>query len=491
MTVSNKHPLYSEYFPDWDKMRDCSKGERVIKQAGTKYLPATSGMIADGMHTTTQPGYQAYAAYRTRAHFAEIVADAVRVMLGAMHHKEPDIELPAVMEPLRNGATLDNESLSMLLQRINKEQLITGRCGLFADLPPAANINELPYISIYEAEKIINWDDGPNDGSMIRNLNFVVLDESGFVRKDLTNWSKEDKYRLLVLGDPLLNETVGNGTYSVGLYDGEQANFDRSAHIIPTHRGTTLDFIPFTFVNSTDIVVDPIEPPMNGLGDLNLAIYRADADYRQNLFMQGQDTLVVVGGNPEMSYRIGAQGGIVLPEGASAQYIGVSGTGLPEMRLALENDKSNAAQKGGQLMDSVSRERESGQALRVRVSARTASLNQIAIAGAYGLENSLRQIAKWIGADPAQVIVSPNLDFIDDTMDGRTAVEVMTAKNMGLPISNESIHQMMVEHGWTQKTFEEEKAIIDDEEPLVMPTTLGAPVADDPKPDDDDKKDDE
>lgn len=463
MSVSEKHPLYGEYAPDWKKLRDVIRGERAVKDAGTQYLPATAGMVHDGMQSATSPGFIAYAAYRTRAHFREIVSDSIRTHLGAMHHKPAVIELPTQLEPLRENATFQGESLQMLLQRVNYEQLAVGRCGLLADLPLVADITAVPQICLYPAEKIINWDDGPEDGSMLANLNLVVLDESGYERIG-TAWDMVEKYRMLLLGELTENEPQGAGTYAMIRYDEDAAQ----EAITPMVKGTSLDYIPFTFINAVDVVVDPDKPPLNGLADINLTMYRADADYRQNLHEQAQDTLIITGGDPEGDYRVGAQGGIVLPTGGKAEYIGVRGAGLSEMRLSIENDKSDAAQIGGALMDSVSRERESGQALAIRVSARTAALNQIAIAGAHGLEQHLRQIATWIGADPMAVQVEPNLDFIDDRLEARAIGEWMAAISQGAPMSKQTLHTLMQDHGVTEMTFDEEIKQIEAEEELEM-----------------------
>ena len=484
MTISQKHPLYIEHFLEWKKLRDVMKGEAHVKSQGTDYLPATSGMIAQGMTATTEPGYLAYAAYRTRAHFPEVMDDAVKGLIGAMHHKPPVIELPAAMEPLRERATLKHESLEMLLQRINYEQLVVGRCGLLADLPEVAPIDALPYLSLYTAENITNWDDGPDNGTMFDSLNLVVLDEGGWRREGFT-WKEVESYRVLVLGDPMANEPLGEGIYSAGLYEGSTSDLDVTKHIEPTLRGESLNFIPFTFINSTDIVAEPNKAPLIGLADLALLIYRGEADYRQSLFMTAQDTLVVTGGNTEQQYHVGSNGGIVLPEGADAKFIGVTEYGLSEQRLALENDRNAAALKGGQLMDSVSRERESGDALKIRVSARTASIARIALSGAFGLQHSLRQVARWIGADEDKVIVEPNLDFVDDTLDSRALSDLMMAKGQGAPYSLQSIHDYMFEHGLTSKTFEEELALIEGEADLMpKPSPAAAPVENEDEEDD-------
>lgn len=481
MAVDSKHPLYTENSDIWIQIRDTHEGEQTVKDKGQLYLPATSGMVADGMKNAEAPGYKAYEAYKTRAVMPDLVKDAVDAMLGVMHHKPPIIELPESMEPLRDMATLRNESLEMLLRRINEEQLITGRCGLLADMPKdpsptdtrvqasgrTTTTADLPYLALYNAETITNWDYGRRDGIQIQNLNVVILDESEYERDDEFEWEFQEKYRVLILGEVDENEPRGTGVYRVGTFRDENFSFVEAQLITPSYRGSTLEEIPFTFINCCDIVADPDQAPLLGLSNLVLTIYRGEADYRQSLFQQGQDTLVIIGGNTEdENLRVGANGRLDLPSGADAKYIGVDSAGLEEQRNALENDYSRAMQKGGQLMDSISRERESGDALKIRVAARTATLNQIALTGAFGLQHSLRQIARWIGADPEQVTVTPNLDFVDDDFKPDDLVKLISAKNMGAPISRETIHLWLQNKDVTDLDFEEELGKIEEEEPM-------------------------
>ena len=450
------------------------------------------------MKSALDAGWVAYNAYKTRAVLPDIMDDAVNAMLGVMHHKPAVIELPSVMEPLREQATTRNENLQMLLRRINEQQLITGRCGILADLPKeprprpggyvqatgkTQRINDLPYIALYEAEAIINWDQGGRDGIELNNLNIVVLDESGYERKssDQFQWEEIEKYRVLVLGEVDENEPQGVGTYRVGVFreDGS-LDFNEANLIDPAYRGRRAEEIPFTFINACDIVPTPDKPPLLGLGNAILTIYRGEADYRQSLFMQGQDTLVISGGNFEdEAVRLGAGAKIDLPLNGKAEFIGPSSEGIPEQRSALENDYNRAMQKGGQLMDSVSRERESGEALTIRVAARTATLNQIALTGAFGLQHSLRQIARWIGANPEEVVVTPNLDFVDDAFKPDDLVKLITAKNSGAPISLETIHVWLQNKDVTDLDFEDEVAKIEEEEELTIGSRNSEDLVDD------------
>jgi len=467
MSISSHHPLYADFLKDWDKLADAYRGERVVKEAGQKYLPPTAGQLIDGMGAN-EDGYKNYQAYKTRARFPGFLAQAVEALLGIMHHKPANIELPSQMESLLESATVKGESLENLLRRINESQLVDGRVGLLADVPDGAPAGVLPYIATYCAKDIINWDDGARNELVRQTLNLVVLNETEPVRGKDFEWENEEKYRVLVYGEVDPNEPESAGLeYRMGVYTEEDGGtYTEDLMITPSIAGKSPDQIPFVFINSKDIVPDPDSPPLLGLAELAFAVYRSEADYRQSLFMQGQDTLVIIGGMGEEEIRAGAGATITVTQGGDAKYIGVESAGLEEQRMAIENDRKEAADIGGKLLDTSGRDAESGDALRIRVSARTASLNQIALAGASGLETILKMMARWIGAPEDQVVVTPNLDFADDEVDGRTLVDIMAAKMTGLKLSDESIHEYMQEKGLTKNSFEEEQQQLDKEDPL-------------------------
>lgn len=461
--INSKHPLYGRFQDDWLLCADCYAGERIVKDKGLLYLPATSGMIHDNVRAPNSPGWDAYQAYKARAVFHEFFAEAVETLMGMMWNKPPVIELPTAMEPMRERATVQGETLEQLLRRINEQQLVLGRLGLFADFPAVPLLGTVtPFISLYDATTVINWDDGVREQRGYDRLNLVVLDETTNERNAAFQWERKEKYRVLMLGSEL-NPDVPPG-YSVGIMNG--SNFDATKMIVPVSKGRSLDKLPFVFINSKDTVTQPDDPPLLGLANLCMAIYRGEADYRQSLFLQGQDTLVVINGK-EDSYRIGTGASINLKVGGDAKFIGVSSSGLREQREALENDKQLAAQKAGKLADMKSAARQSGDALKTRLGAQTATLNQVALAGAAGLEQMLKICAEWIGANPGEVKVVANTEFDTVYMTGKDLTELVSAKNMGAPISTETIHDQMVQRGLTKKTFEEEMDAIEEEAPMV------------------------
>lgn len=521
MALNSVHPLYSENKPDWEQLRDAAKGERAVKAKGQVYLPPTSGMILDGLNGpqaalgynpaggngggtggNSAPGYAgknlgqiAYEAYKLRSVFPEYMTDALEYFMGSLHNKSPVIELPEEMEPMRENATPLGEPLEILLQRINLEQLTTGRVGILLDLPKNPNpTNPLPFIALYVAEAIINWDDqtgngdgedSNEDGSLRDALNLVVLDESGLKRNSEFEWEVSEKYRVLQIGNISLNEP--EGIYKQGLFQkdtGTGLTYSEDQMITPMLRGKTLSSIPFKFINTKDISPEPDKSPLSSLCRQCFTIYRGEADYRQNLFMQGQDTLVIIGGRQRNSLpgdeggeeplRTGAGSRIDLELDGDAKYVGVNSQGLAEQRTALANDRKRCESRSGQLIDASQGDKESGAALKTRVGAQTATLNQIAKTAALALEMLLKQCAEWMGADPAKVKVTPNLEFADYQMAGQDLGNLMIAKRNGAPLSMKSIHRLAVQGNLTNMDYETEKTEIEAEPPLAVDPNIKA-----------------
>ena len=486
MAIDDRHPEYTAKTGEWIQMADTYSGERAVKRKRLDYLPPSEAMIQDGMTTPSSPGWKDYEAYLTRAYFHDVVRDAVKAMLGIMHMKPAVIKLPQRLAPMMDKATIQGEGMQMLLRRINEAQLVKGRCGLLVDAPTGVDpYNALPYIAFYDPERIINWDAGRRDEG--RNiLDLVVLDELGFQREGFT-WVAERKHRILTRGTP---ESLESGwtrppldaPYQVCVKVNDMSMPIPDDFIMPSIAGRALTDIPFVFCGANDLVPEPDEPPLLGLSNLSLSIYRGEADYRSTLHYQGQQTLVIIGGNvsdvdENQQLRIGNKGVIDLRIGGDAKYIGVSSAGLGEMRQSLKNDSEQAASFGVQFMDVGSARGASGEALRIRVAARTTTIQQIAVAAGAALEQVLKYAAQWVGEDPNEVSVSPQTDFADANVAGASLLAFMQAKQLGLPLSLKSLHRMMQLNDMTDMDFDEENDQIEQEsETLVGMMVHGANV---------------
>lgn len=457
--VSTKHPEWGDRADEWKLMRDCVRGEKAVKDAGNTYLPMPSGFMVQA-----DKGAALYQAYQGRAQFPDIVSPTIDGMVGVIHRNEAQIEMPEAMNPLWEKATKDGLTLEALHKRITRELLETGRFGLLADAPAEGG---MPYLAGYTAESIINWS---NDND------FYVLDECAKVR-DGFSWNDRPRYRVL--------EMV-NGNYTVTVWE----NGTKGASSEPKATGNKkIEAVPFVVVGPRQLVAKPEDPPLIGVSRSAIAIYQLSADYRWQLFMTGQETFVVINGDaPDV---IGAGVCISLTGGTEqarpdAKFVGPAGTGINAHRIAIQDERAAAIAAGARLFDNQAKTAESGDALRLRFTAQTATLQTISQASAAGLERGLRNIAIMMGLDPNKVTVKPPKRLVDSTLTPQDAKNLVEIWQEGA-ISFETLYENLQrgEIASEERDADEERELIDQEEidrqaptpqeaGLLQPTVLPA-----------------
>jgi len=463
----------------------------VDRDGGKRYLPPTTGQLID-MRERPEIGRANYCAYRDRALMGGFMSDAVDMFLGLLWHRPTVFEL-GPLEPIfgeDRPATATGESLRQLLRRMHVEIMITGRLGLLGDMPAEQSSSLSPYVEMYDAEQIVNWNDGALELGRSK-LNLVVLDESTSVMQPDLSWKPECRHRVLWLGS--LAGMESSGAYRVARFDGDQA-FDPGRATQPEMRGRQLDELPFVFVSTKSLTTRIEPPPLISLARAVLALYRMDADYRQHIHMCGQDTLYTRGAEEGevKSVGAGAHINIAAPHG-EAKFIGINSQGLSETRQAIENDRVLCQKKAGELLADNSKQRQSGAALAEMTGRKGASLNDIAILCAEGLQRMLRILATWMGASDTEretIKVIPNLKFGTPTFQSAEMKALVEAYVLGAPITLHSIHEYNVAHGYTTLTWDEMIAEKRDEAELLselMP--MPAPTGTEDDSEDDDQED--
>lgn len=472
---------------EWSTIRDAYAGERCVKLKQDKYLPPTTGMCPEWspakgyghcFHSMKPEQIAKYLTYIERAEFPDSMTEMVDTAMGLLWNKDATIELPKRMKYLEDNATEAGESLQEFMMRITLEQLQVQRCGILIDMPKGIKKGlPRPYLCLYSAESITNWDAGVRFSDAYSTLNLVVLNESTNARinSDIDPFTYEwvKQYRVLSLGPVATNES--QGVYSYGQFANGQ--FDAKGMKVPTILGATLPFIPFYFINGRHCLPCVERPRAVKLANKCVSSYRTSADYEQQLHEQSQETLVLPGGDPSKKYAIGS-GAVLCPPvdgAAGTKFIGLQGQGLPEMAKAHQNKLVELMQMSGQLVDVRSLQRESGEALATRVSGQTATLASIAKTLGAGMTKCLKDMARLLGADPDEVKVKPNTNFISPELFAKTLVELISAKNQGYPILDEDLHRLAQERGISTRDFDTMMSILKKEPPPIMAT--GTPTA--------------
>jgi hypothetical protein len=463
MAIDNRHPDYADRVDEWEMMRDARRGPHAInKKAERKYLPIPSGFTGQ-----SDGGKAYYDIYRGRARYPELVKDTLLGMVGVIHRVEAEITMPDDMNGLIENATPEGLTLEALHRKITEEVLLQGRYGLLVDAPPEGA--DLPYIAPYEAEDIINWS---------KKRDMFVLDESDWQLVedgDGYTWHIIKKYRALKLVD---------GNYLVTI---DEQGKQIEENIEPNARGgAKLEKIPFTIIGPLNLLVDPDEPPLIGIARAALAMYQLSADYRWQLYMSGQETLFCYGvDKKDLPTVLGAGVVVGMPDGdgVRAEFVGPSGAGIAAHRTAIEDEANTAVSVGARVVDSSKGGVESGEALRLRQSATTASLTTVALNSASGLEDALRNVARFMGKSEAEVekiTVKANLEFVDTEMNPADA-EALVRMWQGNAISwltlQENLRRGRIAS--EERTADEEKRLIDEDPQGDI--SLGEPGEDNPE----------
>lgn len=481
MAVSQKHPHYMRLLPAWQLCRDAYEGELCVKAKREKYLPPTPGMANYAKDIKHQCLYENYI---SRAEFPHKMSNMTRVGLGILWGKDASFKLTPRLEYLVKRATYDRQTLQDFMVEITEQQFIVGRCGFMFDMPPPRIVDGVevgrlgvpqPYLSLYHTERIINWDEGPRTEDGYRALNLVVLNESEDVREAGLVWTAVPKYRVLSLGsiDPVKGQNPSYGNYRYGQFLDEEPSEDkmRTASLM----GKPISFIPFYFVNADNTKPCPQPPPYLELALKSFSLYRQSADYEQQLHEQSQETAVIEGGDDSKEYMLGAGAVLTPPAGSKAYFAGVSGAGLTEMRIAYVNKMTDADRLGGQMIDTRSLQRESGESLKTRLASQTATLSSIADTCGEAVTKALKDLALLLGDDPDEVSVTPNTNFVNPELFAKTLVELMQSKNMGFPITDQDLYRMAQERGVAEEDFETAMALLKAEPPAIMAT--GTPTS--------------
>lgn len=419
MIASEKHPEYTTgRVYDWLLCEDAYQGETAIKARGTVYLPKPSGYSIAGGHA--DDGLQAYAAYKDRAEFMEIMGPSVGAMIGIIHDREIQIEMPDALNYLYENADGKRKTLNDFHRLITRNLLVTGRYGVLVDAPSAGGD---PYLAGYKGQTLINWDD-----------DFFVLDESEYIRDRFT-WKAVEQYRILEIQDGQYVQTFQS--------QGEETD------ITPTIQGGgRLARIPFTVASATDIGADVETPPLIGIARAAKAAYQLSADKRLQLYMSGQETLVAING--EAPSAVGA--GVVHEMHGSEnitpdlKYVGPSGTGIEAHERAIERCEQSAMKAGARLFEQGYSKQESGEARRMRFKSETANLQTVAQSSCALLERALRDVAMMKGLNEADVIVTPPDDLLDNTVDPEQALKLWQIVKEG-GLSYETFYEKMQKGG--------------------------------------------
>lgn len=385
--VSTLHPAMSGIRrAEWQLMRDCMDGEGAIKGRAVEYLACPSGF-----KTQADGGVAAYSAYLNRAQFPEMLAPSVAAMIGIIHGQEIVAELPPALEYLYENADGEGLPLEAFHRRITRELLVIGGYAVLTDAPEGGGD---PYLSGFSRDRLINWD-----------TDWFVLDESRPARDGFV-WKQIERYRVMLL------EPYGFVPY-IYLPDsltGEEI-------VVRARGGGFLPRIPFAVGNALDLSPRIEAPPLIGVARAALAMYQLSADYRHQLYMSGQETLVAIDGPAPAAVGAGVVHQMMgTPTNKpDLKYVSPTCSGIEAHERGMQMQREAAVMAGARLFENAVAQ-ESGEAKKLRYASETATLMSIAQSSCLLLERALKNAAMIAGLPEDDIVVPVPTDLMDRTM---------------------------------------------------------------------------
>jgi hypothetical protein len=292
-----------------------------------------------------------------------------------------------------------------------QELCVVGRCGILTDFanPPT----DRPYLAVYRAEAIINWDWIVVEGERI--LTLVVL------REAVTEPDPSDPFvpivvpqyrvlRLLSVADT--QQTVVEIWRQAETKERGTPDWYVWSRVTPMRRGQPLDFLPFVFLPDIDLT----KPPLLDLVNANLSHYRTSADREWGLHFTALPTPWAKGVPTDARLPIGSGEAWILDKDGDAGMLEFTGAGLGALQLAAEDKKREMAVLGARMLEEQPNVQDTATAVIQRNAGEMSVLKYLALRASTGLTLTLQWMAWWAGAteepQDEQFTAALNTDFV-------------------------------------------------------------------------------
>jgi|GEM_PF-2081821 len=186
-SVADPSSVYESMKPLWSKARAIIGGERFTKEYDG-YLDTVnfSNLLLPFSPSMTAAQY---AFYRSEAELPGIVSQYVKILIGGLLRKQPQLTLPKdapeeAYDWIMSAFSQSGAPLVGFLDDCLREELQTSRAWIYVDYPVIASPENLsrdeqlaikPYPVLWNAESIINWKQSTDTLTGKQSLNQIII----------------------------------------------------------------------------------------------------------------------------------------------------------------------------------------------------------------------------------------------------------------------------------------------------------------------------
>ncbi len=469
MKPNAQHTQYAEMQDVWQMCRDASTGQRAIHKAGVKYLPKLGGQ--------ENPEYEAY---KARALYFNATGRTVEAMTGLIFRKQPTIGESDALSSFYQDIDLAGGSLEGFARALVEDILKVGRAGVLVDCPPAISsetggaltieqahrLGQRPYLTLYRANRIINWRLG-RVGNVTKLVQVFLTedyeDDSGETKEQIRELFLDGQYQQRIWREITTRHLMGGSKTGWIVFD----------EITPTRNGAPIRDIPFFFAGPKEGTSDVQNPPIESLAYVNIAHYRNSADLENGAHVAGLPTPWVNGiDNPEdvPELHLGANTVLKLPSGSEAGFLQCGSEGFATLEKAMDRKEQQMAALGARMLSPEKAQAEAAESHNIKRGGENSVLAALAGSVERTLTQALRFMAEWIGANPEDAKIELNKDYLPSPMDAPTLREWLAGWQSGA-YSFETMWAGLQQGELVPENVsaEDERERLDSETPLMGP----------------------
>lgn len=394
--INTTHPDYDKNVSRWNKCAIITEGEDSVKAAGTAFLPRLKGQDEDD-----------YKSYKERASFYNASGRTVDALVGIALRKPPQIvNWNESKMDFFDSVTRDNKPFDNFVQEDAFQRMAaTGKFGILLDLSENASITDYPYMSLYNAQSIINWKKKVSKETGKEVFVLVVLRESEYVE------SSENKYRmeeLVTYRELYIDEDTGNYTYRIWKPDPDnKAKYIPGEEKVPNISKKPFNYIPF-------VEFDKDRPPILDIVNINISHYRTSADLEHGRHFTALPTPWVAGFKIKdngVLYMGSPYAWVAEDPSANAGMLEYTGQGLSALEKAIEQKQQQMAILGARMLEDPKKAVEATDTHKLRTYGEKSVLADLVELVEEGFNVLLGWAAEWINIKQDGPVTEFNKDF--------------------------------------------------------------------------------
>lgn len=414
-------PEWAVYRKYWELIDHVLAGELAVKSFADKYIYRPMSKRGN-----TTEAWMSWEAYKSRGKLPKSAAETLEKMQGTICAKPPLYTLEGKanrLEFFREDATSQHDGLDALFARVVENVLKYGRYCLL--LEPNED-GDLFHINEYKPEKLLRVvpveDGGDSYAKVIyldtSNIRFDVYSHRTYYCPQITILAldKKEAYYQAKFGTgevpvrgfdedgvPVLEskrqhkDTIGEVFAALEQFDVD--NPDPDMVIYPTKFNRTMNRIPFTVVNPTNLnFMRYSTPPILDLCVQSLHILNADCDHQQAIYLTTDPIpkFTKMEAKKGDKVMLSADRSLVLSGEADFNFVSAPTSGLQMQAANIAQMHEMARQMGLNISGTDGAANTSGVALEILRNAQTAKLRMVNQTCAKAIEEQLRRAGQWL-----------------------------------------------------------------------------------------------